>query len=132
MDCPAILKMSRPETPGLEEGDEGGTSIDSPFSKTTRKTIRSGFLCVQHITGVGTRLYRGYGSPVCSRFPVVVRGLVSRLFEDQCQLPSNPCIEGRIAFSPINARLLYSAIQALQVDYRIPHDCSHCHLEINV
>jgi hypothetical protein len=60
MDCPAILKMSRPETPDLEAGDEGGTFIDSPFSKTTRKTIWSEFLCVQHITGVGKRLYREY------------------------------------------------------------------------
>ena len=87
MDCPEILKMSRNETPGLEEGNEGCTSIDAPFSKTTQKTIRSGFLCMQHITGVGKRLYREYGSQGCSRIPVVVRRLVSRLFEDQCQLP---------------------------------------------
>ena len=91
MDCPAILKMSRPETPGLGEGNEGGPSIDAPFSKTTQKTIRSGFLCMQHITGVGKRLYREYGSQGCSRIPVVVRRLVSRLFENQCQLPLQRC-----------------------------------------
>jgi hypothetical protein len=37
MDCPAILKISRPGTPGLDEVWEVCSSIDTPFLQNHSK-----------------------------------------------------------------------------------------------
>src|SRR2546426_5282448 len=77
--------MSRPAIPGRNEEEMGCLSIGYPFHETTPKTISSGFICAQYITGVCNRVYLGYlsrgvfeASCRCSRIDVSsVRGSVS-------------------------------------------------------